>query len=218
MNIIAILPYKGMAKSKSRLSEVLPDDKRIQLSIAMLTDILNALSSSNYIHKVILVTPDTNVIEKFEGNKKVKAIIDHGKGQIEAVNKGVESLKDEKVDVMIYCVADTPLIRAKNFDEIISLVDKERTVILSPSIDGGTNILLEYPPKLINLKYGPSSFIKHVYEAKRKGLNVKFYTAIETIIDIDTIEDLMLLSSLCKNGSTYEILRSIQHILDNLII
>ena len=214
MNVIAIVPYKGSIKSKSRLSNILPSNIRIQLSKAMLMDVLNALIHSNKINKVILVTPDSRITKEIGEIEKVKLVIDYGKGQIKAVKEAIKIIKSMEVDALMYCVADMPLVKSENFNEIIRLISGRNTIVLSPSIDGGTNIILEYPPNLINLRYGPNSFIKHIYEAVKRNLNIKLYATMETIIDVDTIDDLILISSLCKSGCTYNVIRTIKGILD----
>lgn len=209
--VIAILPYKGAKLSKTRLLNVLPENVRIALSKAMFMDVLNALYNSSSVEKIVVVTPDVEIKNLLRNFENVILIYDECIGQINAVMKAINYVvKNLSSNIILCVVADIPLLRSKHVDEAVSLADIFKTVVLSPSIDGGTNLLLQYPPNIIKLHYGPNSFIRHLKEAYDKNINVRIYRCKNVELDVDTVNDIKKLIIYCKDGYTYEILKDIK--------
>ncbi len=102
-------------------------------------------------------------------------------------------------EAILVLPADIPLLSSADVDRIVELGNfEEQTVVLSPSYNGGTNALLQSPPNLIRVCFGPGSFAKHIKEAQSKGVCVRLNYSTSVATDIDSAEDL---SKLLKTES-----------------
>ena len=211
MSIIAIIPVKSLAVSKSRLALYYSASERRELSLAMLKDVVGAVEHSKYIDKVYIITPDASIQHHLYSSRRIKFLFDNGVGQTPAVIKAINHItKNGVLEVLVLLVADIPLIQTRNIDEIISIAINKEHCVLAPSIDGGTNIMTQFPEKIIKLMYGKNSFMKHLKQARSMGLKVSIYDTVETSLDIDTIEDVEMFLKIGRHGYTYELLKSIK--------
>ena len=60
---IALIPVKRLEESKSRLLPQLPDARRQALTLAMLEDLIEALSKTEGIDRIVVTTPDPLVAQ-----------------------------------------------------------------------------------------------------------------------------------------------------------
>jgi 2-phospho-L-lactate guanylyltransferase len=96
----------------------------------------------------------------------------------------------KQADSVLILPADLPFVSSEDINRLVALGSEKSTVVLSPSLDGGTNALFLNPPNLISVCFGSNSFFKHVKEALGKGVAIKFYSSRGTALDIDSEEDL----------------------------
>jgi 2-phospho-L-lactate guanylyltransferase len=188
MAVYAVVPVKGLNVSKRRLSAVLSVQERRVLTVAMLEDVLTALNAS-VVHEIVVVSKDSAVRE-VAGKFGVSYISANKRGLNPAIEEGIEWCSQKKADSVLVLPSDIPLVSSKDVDRIVDLGSDGKTVVLSPSQDGGTNALFLNPPNLIRAHFGPNSFVKHVKEALTKTVNVKIHYSIRTLVDIDSAEDL----------------------------
>ena len=90
LTIAAIIPVKTFSKAKSRLK--IPQEAKIELCKIMFEELLNTLSISPLISKVIIVTKDSKAVEIA---KKFNTVIISDDKE-DGVNKAV-SLADEYI-------------------------------------------------------------------------------------------------------------------------
>jgi 2-phospho-L-lactate guanylyltransferase len=198
MVIYAIVPVKRIGASKKRLSQNLTLQQRKALTVAMLEDVLGALKAS-VVDKILVVSNDKNVrpiAQRF------------GVSFFSPVRRGLNSAIEEawvwcmknKADSVLVLPADVPLVTARDIDVLVRLGSDGRRVVLAPSRDWGTNALFQSPPHLIRANFGADSFLKHMNDAKDKGICVKFYYSLGLGLDIDSIDDLQVLQRV-ENGT-----------------
>ena len=210
MKIAAIIPVKNPSTAKLRLSKVLTQNLREKLTLEMLKDITISITSCKLIDYVIVVSPGERAGIAKEYGKNIFLIKDEGKGQVNAVTKGIDfARKVLKVDAVIILVADAPLIKPWDLYEIVRKGCLWNSVILAPSDDGGTNVILQIPPENLPLKYGKNSFQKHLNECKRRKLKCLVYSSESTSLDIDVPSDLEKLKLLGKGTYTYRFIRGV---------
>lgn len=200
LNLVALVPVKGLDASKERLSSVLSPEGRRALSAAMLKDVLNALKSST-IRKVLLISPDSlvrQIAEKFG----CWYISQRQVGLNQALKEALDWCMQRSVDAVLILPADIPLISAKDIDKLVELGCENSTTVLSPSLNGGTNALFLNPPDLITFFFGHHSFYKHVKEAIAKGVSIKFYSSRGVMLDVDSAEDLNKMLQIAGNLET----------------
>jgi 2-phospho-L-lactate guanylyltransferase len=201
---------KELSSSKTRLSNYLTSDERCELSLSMLKDVVTSVMLCKYIDYTIIVTPDAQLKELLAEFSGIDFIYDKGISQTLAVEYAISyASKHVAPDITVICVADIPLLQARNLDEIISIALKEESCVLAPSSDGGTNVIAQHLVKPLKLMYGPHSFEKHLATAKNQGIKIDVYRSSETLIDVDTIDDLRLLSKIGCHGYTSNILNKI---------
>ncbi len=213
MEITAIVPIKEFSKAKSRLAKILPLNVRIELSKAMLKDVILALASNCEIKNIVIITPNKDVDDVVTISKKVRILHDEGIGQVFALKKALNyTLEMYNPDAILIAVADLPSIRPQDVSKMIHLIQTYHSIVLAPSTDGGTNVMIQYPPAIIDLKYGPMSFKKHVEEAYRKKVFLQIYFSETTSIDLDTLDDLKQVMKIHVSYNTREILRKIKEV------
>lgn len=209
--IVALIPVKDLSRAKSRLKDV---ERSIRLEFVknMLKDVIHAYIHSKYIDRTVLITPDVSM-DEVVGSFNIDLVHDSGNGQIEAYFKALEYISSKyKLNAIIFGVADTPFISSKDIDAIIELYMDGYDIILTPSIDGGTNIMLQRYPLIIELMHGKESFQKHLTKAIQKTTKVYVYSTLGTSIDIDTIEDIIIAKQLCTIYREREICKTLHKI------
>jgi len=186
--VFAVVPVKRLSVSKRRLSGVLNPQERKVLTLAMLEDVLSALKSS-VVQNVVVVSTDPLVYQvavKFGVSYSSVA----GGGLNAAVGEATEWCVKRGAGSVLLLPADIPMLSFKDVNSIVALGIETSSVVLSPSLNGGTNALFQNPPNLIPACFGPKSFAKHVKEAHHKSLRVKFYCSVGIVADVDLAEDL----------------------------
>ena len=188
MAVFAVVPVKRLSVSKRRLSGVLNPRERKVLTLAMLEDVLSALKSS-VVQNVVVVSTDPLVYQvavKFGVSYSSVA----GGGLNAAVGEATEWCVKRGAGSVLLLPADIPMLSFKDVNSIVALGIETSSVVLSPSLNGGTNALFQNPPNLIPACFGPKSFAKHVKEAHHKSLRVRFYCSVGIVADVDLAEDL----------------------------
>ena len=205
MRIAAIVPVKNPTTAKLRLSKILTQSSREKLTIEMLKDIIVSITSCKLINYIVIVTfgeEKVSIVKEY--GKNIFLIRDKGKGQIDAVMKGICFAQETlQADIVVLLVADAPLIRPWDLYEITRKGQIWGSVVLAPSDDGGTNVILQNPPKNIPLRYGENSFQKHLDECKIRKLKCLIYSSESTSLDIDIPKDLERLKQLGKGTYTH---------------
>ena len=191
MRVFAIVPVKGLSASKRQLSAVLSPEERCSLTAAMLEDVLKALESSMITEIIIVgaVSLAQQVADKYGASYLSKGRV----GLDRAVKKAVEWCLEKKVDAVLVLPANIPLASSKDIDRIVELGSEERSVVLSPSLNGGMNALFLNPPNMIQACFGPSCFFQNVEAAIEKDVIIRFYSSRDITMDVDSEEDLQRL-------------------------
>ncbi len=193
MKGIGIIPVKHLNYAKSRLSNILDTNNRIKLCLLMLTDVLNALTSSK-LSSIIVISPDSRVLSLARSFGVDTVSVDLG------LNESINYVKNitNNFDLSIVTPLDIPLIEPMDINRIIDL-SLNYNVIISPSRDMcGTNILCRKPPNNMETFFGDLSFKKHIDEATRRGLKIKIYSSLRVSIDIDSSRDLDFALKYCR--------------------
>lgn len=188
VNVFAIIPVKCFNISKKRLSSVLNPEQRNALTAAMLEDVLAAVKAST-IKRVLVVSPDPTaqkIADKFE----FAFLSPKDTNLNPSLNEAIECCIQKKASAVLILPADIPLVLQQDIDRLVELGSEKSTIVLSPSMNGGTNALLLNPPPVIPVCFGPNSFFKHIKEAIIEKVEIHFYYSREIALDIDSEEDL----------------------------
>jgi len=205
MSLWGIVPVKRLEEAKSSLAPVLGPAARRELVLAMLEDILRVLLSAPSIAGVIVTSPDDEVL-RFAREIGAETVFD---GHIE-LNLSIELAIKKAIQIgassVLILPGDVPLVRVHDVENMASMVNCERAVVISPSKSRGTDALLIRPPDLINLRYGGESFPLHIQEALKAGVTPRIYKSHNLENDLDDPADIPLIAEESHGTKTYEVL------------
>jgi 2-phospho-L-lactate guanylyltransferase len=198
-SIWALVPVKRLYLAKQRLADHL-GDKREGLFLAMLQDVLEALSRSAEIDRVAVVTNDPGV--KAAVREMGHLVIDEqGPNELNsAIQSGFDAIKSQGVKRVIIFPADIPLLTGSEVDRLIQLFNekqrfqKHSAVGINASNDGdGTNCLILDTDLNFKFSYGKNSFDLHRQSAKSNDCDLISLSSPAISLDIDEPSDLRLL-------------------------
>jgi len=201
-----LIPVKFLHLAKSSFSSTLENEKRENLVLAMLADVIGAVSQASDVHPVV-VSPDEKVL-CYARAIGASTLRDLGTDLNKALMFAIKKVASNEERVLII-PADLPLVRARDIMKIMEL-SEPRSIVISPSKSDGTNALLLRPPDVIELRFGEESFPCHLQEASRKGVKPIIYRSSTVEFDVDEPEDL---GHVLVNGigtKTYDFLLSLK--------
>ena len=203
----AIVPVNESSAAKTRLARTLTRRERSCLSLAMLSDVLDALRQTEGIRQILVVTRDINAARL--GARKGARAISEGRahGLNPAVRRGIRFAERESADQVLIVPADVPLAKSSNFRRILRMGRNARALIV-PSYDlGGTNALLLRPPRVMPISYGRDSFRRHCRLARKRNLRIRILKLQSVGLDADTPLDLVRIRSASGNTRSQRFLR-----------
>jgi 2-phospho-L-lactate guanylyltransferase len=186
MNVVAV-PVKPLHRAKSRLSPLLSPSERAEISLAMLDDVLRACTAiDGWNVWVISHAEDALDLARRRG---ATGVVERGRTLADAVRQVETALVDEPPgSTLAVVLADLPFITSAALGRVLG---DPATVVASPATsDGGTNVLVRRPPTVIRSRFGPSSFAKHRWAARRAGVAFAAVASDEVGFDLDRPDDL----------------------------
>ncbi len=190
MVIHAIVPVKELHRAKQRLARVLDAHERQTLSLAMLNDVLVALSRSP-VSRIIVIGRD---VEAYHTARTHGAtfVIDQSSTLNEALHQAAEDIPDHAAALV--APSDLPLLGVEDVIALIRMSGDNPGVALAPAHDGGTNLLLVNPVAGWTFLFGPDSLTHHIVEARQRQLPVHLLRLPHLERDVDDIDDLIWLA------------------------
>lgn len=206
-SVSVVIPVNTLGEAKTRLSRLLSKEERMVFTIVMFEDVLEAVTSS-IVEKILVIGKDDEV--RYSAQKfGVRFLFEEGKGLNEAVEQAVRECGRKEASSVLILPSDIPLINQEDVNGIIRMEDKNRCIVISPSNDGGTNALLQKPPRLIRSQFGHNSFLKHLQAAHSINVPVRIYRSQRITLDIDSIEDLKKFMKLPNQTKSHSFLERI---------
>jgi len=186
---IALVPIKRLSAGKSRLPPRLSRDRLEALSIAMLEDVVEALSSAPSVSRVVVVTPDEVVARTAEAAGAEGLLLgDPGlNASLDAATRRVAPNGEATLIVL----GDVAGVRSDDIETLHSaLRESGGGVALAPSSDGGSSALLRDPGNVIACAFGPESARAHREAARAAGIPFVERKLPSLAIDLDQPDDL----------------------------
>ncbi len=190
--VTAVIPVKALSEAKSRLGSVLDPGRRQELVLEMLKHVLRAVRGSR-VHRILVVTRDRTVgaVVAAEGGAWIPDPADTLNASLGEVFRGCW----ERRETPLYLPADLPRLGVDDVDGLVDSWAGEDRIVLSPSRDEeGTNALLVPAASRMEPLLGARSFPRHLAQAKRLGIATRVHCSAGLGLDIDTPEDLLLMS------------------------
>lgn len=204
-----IVPIKSLSLAKSSLKTRLNSEERKKLVMAMLFDVLMSAKRVRDVARICVLSPDEEIL-KFASDLGVWSIREPGLPLNLALEFAIGQAKTGGADSVLIIPGDVPLATTRDIEEIISLADGDRVIVISPSKDMGTNALLLKPPDIISLKFGGESFPAHLKEALKSGAKVRIYYSESLAFDVDRPEDLLRVKIAAPYSRTADFLSSLE--------
>jgi 2-phospho-L-lactate guanylyltransferase len=191
----AIVPFKGGAERKTRLTSRLGREERQRLSQELFEHVVSVLRQAPTLRDVALLSDMRP--NQWQG----PFIRDEGRGLNAELYALVESQRPARLLVIH---ADLPLV---SVDDIAALLtgDGASSAIAPDRHGSGTNALALVEPRGFDFAFGPNSFTRHCVAARgarivtRLGLGLD----IDTAADLDAANSAGFTSALAEDTKTY---------------
>lgn len=195
MKVSALIPVKGFANAKQRLSLLLGEREREELAEAMFRDVLGQAVLARGLDCTFVVTGNGRVSEIACALGAQVIREKEERGETEAVSYALSEMKRREVQAALVIPGDIPLVRFSDIEHLLESVSRADCTspfaFLVPSHDRmGTNGLLLSPPDVINLRFGYDSFSYHLRQVSARGLPVQVIENERLALDIDEPRDL----------------------------
>lgn len=172
-----VIPFKAK-NPKSRLSNLMSEEERINFAKCMLLDVIDAMSNDV---EILIVTPENVDLNFGETGKSVQTLIDD-----RSLDDAINSLINEQKEIAVI-MSDLPLLNREVVDRFFN---EQSDIVVAPGRKGGTNMLLIRNDKF-RVSYHYGSFFKHINIAKELGLSYKVFDSFYSSIDVDEELDLL---------------------------
>jgi 2-phospho-L-lactate guanylyltransferase len=186
-----VIPVKETSGAKQRLAPVLPAPVRQKLALAMLEDVLAAVSAVEGLAGVMLVTIDPQAATL--AHRYGAEVISDGArdGHTGAVNAGARHLIAHRRTTMLTLPGDVPLVTAAEIEQLIAAHGPAPAFTIAAAHDDlGSNAILMSPPDAVTLRFGEDSFFPHLAAARAHGIEPCVLRLPGLAFDIDNPQDL----------------------------
>jgi 2-phospho-L-lactate guanylyltransferase len=197
MRTAAILPIKSFGAAKQRLAPLLGSGARQALAQAMFSDVLGALRRVERIEGISVITADPAAEVAAHGTGVTVLADPLQNGQSAATEVGIRHAQALGYERVLLVPGDTPLLDPRELDSLLARGESDgMQVVIVPDRHGsGTNALLICPPDALRPSFGPDSLHRHLTLAQEAGLKHSVEDVRSLSHDVDTPDDLGVLSS-----------------------
>ena len=193
MGIEAIVPLKALSSTKQRLAPVLTDAARHSLVRAMAADVLTQLRSHPQIDKVSIVCGEGWSAAQFADPHL--RVWNEATLAVRGLNSALTAaLTKAECDSVLLIHGDLPFLQRVDITRVVSAASRVDVVLCSDQTATGTNALLMPRDTPLVLSFGERSFDRHREAATTLGVSWEAVQASGIATDIDSPEDLLLLS------------------------
>jgi 2-phospho-L-lactate/phosphoenolpyruvate guanylyltransferase len=214
-----VVPYKGPAGSKSRLSRLLHDHERERLSLELLDGVLDAALGSARVARVIVMLPASSPLPERDDPRLElvrETAVDGVNGDSMHANSGLNraliqaqaAAETAGVSQMLILPSDLPLLGVADVDALVSAAETASVVIAPDREAEGTNALLLNPPSALVPSFGESSFERHLQMAESAGLPLGVVKRWGLALDLDTPADILRLYAIGEQCRAAKLLQS----------
>lgn len=198
---------KRLDRAKERLKPLLSGAAREALTLAMLADLLNALSRVEKAARVSTMTADPH-IGAFVEKAGVNWIRQRREAGLNASARAALARASALGCPLLLLPSDIPLTKAGDVNAVID-AGLDAGVAGVRSRDGGTNALFIVPRLDFRFAFGPASFLAHRAEARRLGIALCPVSTPGLEDDVDTPASLYRAWSRRPGPRTLEILEAL---------
>ena len=194
-DIWGVVPIKGFADAKQRLSPDFSCAFRQALAATMVEDVLCALSKASLVSGILVVTAAEEARQLAE--KYGAKVLSDGAtgGHTAAVVAGAKALRAAGKGGMLSIPGDIPGVTSRELDALIEThTSSPPGFTIVPAHDlRGSNAIVMTPPDAVPLAYGNDSFTPHLEACRNLGIEPAVERFEGIGLDVDNPEDLFAL-------------------------
>lgn len=209
-HVWAAVPFKGPVGSKRRLADLLSDEERARLSLAMLQDVLGVLLAVPDIDQVLLLTPRARMAQP-GASRRLRVVEEES--VVGGLNGALKQAQAEAVtagaDALLIVPADLPLLAAADIEAVLAAGSAAGIVAAPDGERRGTNALLLGPPDALVTEFGEESFGKHRALAAASGFSWTEVVRPGLALDVDTPADIERLLTSERESRAQALLREL---------
>ncbi len=203
----AVVPVKERVLAKERLAPMLRPETRQALALAMLEDVLMALTATPGIAGIMAVTvdPEASRLATSYGARLIEA--GARDGHTGAVAAAARLLAREGRPGMLTLPGDIPLVTPAEIARVLAAHLPAPSFTIVPSHDEqGSNAIACSPPDAVPLRFGENSFYPHLKAAEMAGIRPNVLHLPGIALDIDNPEDLVSFMRIDSSTRTRSVL------------
>jgi 2-phospho-L-lactate/phosphoenolpyruvate guanylyltransferase len=204
MRATAIIPVKRFGQAKQRLLDALDRPQRAALVKAMLTDVLVAVTATDEVERVIVVTAEGRaeriaLAHARRATTAIEVLQEQGdRGHPQAATLGIVRAKALGASCVALLPGDCPLLDVAELDGALDRMRPGRIAVVPDRHGTGTNALLMSPPDAIAPGFGPGSCERHADRGARAGFDVAVEPLDSLSLDVDTPADLDAMAAVLR--------------------
>jgi 2-phospho-L-lactate/phosphoenolpyruvate guanylyltransferase len=188
MSVRLIVPHRGLASAKTRLSAVLDAGERMALAERLLIGVLRAAHDA--VGDVVVISPAAELAPVVAATG-AQLVVQRGMG----LNQGLDQARDaalaDGIELLAVLHGDLPNLDAEDVRALLQAAPEPRGVAIAPDRGGsGTNGLALRPPEVIGFRFGAGSLAAHREEALAAGIEPVLVERDGLGFDLDTPQDL----------------------------
>jgi len=192
MDLWAAVPVKERVSAKERLAPLLRPEVRHALALAMLEDVLAAITAAPGIAGLLVVTVDSEATQLAARYGARVTELGARDGHTGAVTAAARLLAAEGRSGMLTLPGDIPLVIPAEIASILAAHLPAPSFTIIPSHDHlGSNAIACSPPDAVPLRFGENSFYPHLQAAELSGIRPNVLHLSGIALDIDNPEDVV---------------------------
>jgi len=192
MALWAVVPVKERVSAKERLALLLRPETRQALALAMLEDVLAAVTAAPGIAGLLVVTVDAEARQLAARYGARVTELGARDGHTGAVTAASRLLATEGRSGMLTLPGDIPLVTPAEIAGVLAAHPPAPAFTIVPSHDErGSNAIACSPPDAVPLRFGENSFFPHLRAAEACGIRPNVVRLPGIALDIDNPEDVV---------------------------
>ena len=195
MKATAVLPVKGFDAAKQRLASGMDGQRRRELVVAMVSDVLEAIGEARTVERTIVVTSEP-AAARIAAEAGAEVIPDPGEGgHVGAALAGIAAAEAAGARCVVLVPGDCPLLDPRELDRLLTGVPDPYVAVVPDRHGAGTNALALCPPGAIVPSFGEGSRARHVAAAREAGIAYGVEELPSLGLDLDTPADVVALTT-----------------------
>ncbi|MCO5176464.1 MAG: 2-phospho-L-lactate guanylyltransferase [Thermomicrobiales bacterium] len=209
LRLFALLPFRGLANPKSRLSTQLSETERSALALGLLNRAIAAVAGAG-IERVAVITRDP-ALQAAGLDSRAEVLLQETEGLNAAVRQGQRWALAGAADGLLILLPDLPVLEVSDIRALVDAASLDSAVIAPDRHGTGTNALLLAPPDAIAPAFGLGSAGRHRRSLALADVPVTDIERRGTHLDLDTPDDYRTLETTVGTASCSDGVSNVNH-------